>query len=324
MRMLLLALFVAAGCLAQDPGQPRLVLDTPQFDFGTIAPDVPVSHRFKARNGGNAPLTISQISPACGCTSAVLGDSNLSPGESTDLEVTFNPSGYLGLARKTVQVVSNDPEEPSQTLTFQATVRPAVIVSTQEVLFTDLGPRDHRKAKVRLESGTATSLGLGNVVLSEAPWLGVATREEGKVLWVDLDLAARRLPERKLTGTDTITLQVDNPAPSSVNLKVKWERRAPVSASPERVAWAGPAGQALQASVLLKHRQGKPFRILSARTSTPLIQVAGLDPKPAARQGFRLTLAADAQPGTLEEKVFLTLDTPGHPELEFRVSAALQ
>lgn len=322
MRLGVLILLVSSLCWAQ--GRPKLVLEDPHYDFGTIEGSQVVHHPFKASNGGDAPLTISQLNPSCGCTSTVLGQKTLAPGESTELEVSFNPFGYRGTVQKTVEVVSDDPDAPSQTLTFDADVQAPVLASTQEVFFLDLAPRDRRKATVTLESTTGQPITLRTVDLSEAPWLGVATRELGKVLKVDFDLHARRLPPGRLSGTDTVTLHLVNPTPSQVNLRVTWEQRPPVVFSPARVAWSQPAGQELTTTVTLRSRANLPFRILSARTSHPLLTVTGLSGQAATRQSVQLRLDASAPAAVYAEKAFLTLDTPGHPELAIPVAAVLR
>jgi hypothetical protein len=323
MRPLLILLAASVLALAQAPEQPRLDVEAPQYDFGPITPDQPVTHRFKARNVGNAPLAIDRLQPTCGCTSTLVGQSALEPGESTELEVTFNPQGYKGTVIKEVHVLSSDPVAPDQTLTLRAEVQPTVLAPTQRVDFLDLRPGQRRRASVKVASGTAQDLQLTNVDLSEAPWLGVATREEGKVIWVDFDLVASRLPLGRLTGTDSAVLHLANPDPSLLTLQVHWEQRPPVRVEPQRVAWSQPAGQELTATLKLLSRQGKPFRILSARTSHTLLTVDGLATRPAARQTVQVHLSADARPGTYAEKVFLTLDSPGHPELEVPVAAVL-
>jgi hypothetical protein len=324
MKVPLLALALPAICLAQTPAQPRLVLDALQHDFGRVAPGATVTHRFKASNAGNAPLTISELKPACGCTSTVVGNRTLAPGQSTGLEVTFDATGSRGLIRKTVAVLSNDPAHPVQTLTFLAKVTPEVFVADDQVRFEDLQPGARPTASVKLETGTSQGIRVDDVDLSPAPWLGVTTRSEDKDLWVDFVLAADKLPPGKLFGTDTITLHVANPQPSAVKLSVHWARRALVVASPARVAWAGPAGQDRRTSVILEQRDHKPFHILSARTSSPLLQVVNLSAKAAARQAIEVQLSPTAQPGEYDEKIILTLDTLGHPDFEIRVLASLR
>lgn len=324
MRAAQLAFLVPALCLAQAPAQPRLVLDSAQHDFGQIAPGTRVSYRFKLSNAGEAPLTIVKLSPSCGCTSTVVGKDTLAPRESTELEVTFDSTGSVGLERKSVVVETNDPVNPAQVLTFQAEVLPVVSPASQVVLFQDLLPSEHRKTSVKLVGGTRAQLRVANVDLPAAPWLGVATREAGQDLWVDLDLAARSLPPSKLSGTATLTLHLINPGPSVAKLEVRWAKRPPVTAAPARLAWVEAAGQDYPLSLQLSQPEHRPFRILAARTSNPVFQVAPPSPRASARQDVQVVLSSTARPGNYEEKAYLTLDTPGHPELEIRLAAVLR
>jgi hypothetical protein len=323
MRLPLLALWVPAIVLAQAPARPRIVLESLAYDFGPLAPNATATHRFKVSNAGGAPLTIAKLNPSCGCTSTVLGKKTLAPGESTELEVTFSAAGSIGPTRKSIQVVSNDPQRPVLDLTFTADVSPAVKADTDSVRFEDLEPSDQPMASVKVATATDRPLRLDNVQLSRAPWLGVVTREEGRELWVDFHLVASKLPPGKLSGTDTVTLQLSNPNTSFLKLTAYWEKRAPVIATPTRVAWSRPAGQELTTDLRLDSRDRKPFRILAARTSNPLVRLVGVSPKAASSQVFQVRLSAAAKAGVYEEKAFLTLDTPGHPELEIRVVASL-
>jgi hypothetical protein len=318
MRIAHLALLVPALCMAQDP--PRLALDATRHDFGRVLPDARSFHRFRLTNAGGAPLKILGLHPSCGCTSTVLGKDALAPGESTELEVTFNAVGLRGPARKSVVIATNDPARPNQELFIDADVLADVSATPEEVRFQGLTPRDRRKATVKLESATSEPLTLTDVTLSLAPWLGVATREEGRVVYLDLDLAARLLPPGQLAGTDTIAVHVLNPRPSVVEVKVVWEAQAPVVLTPGRISFTGAARSA---KVALKARDGKPFRVLSARTTNPLVTVSPLPAKAAARQELHVTLAKTAGPGTYDETVFLTVDAPGKPELPLRVTASL-
>lgn len=322
MRLGLLAVVVPVLCQAQ--GLPRLAFDSTYHDFGKLAPDTRAVHRFKVTNVGDGLLRSIRLFPTCGCTSALVGRNSLEPGESTEVEVTFNAAGFKGLVRKTVEVVTDAPAAPSTTLSFMADVQGPVSVASEDVYFQELTPKDRRKASVKLESATGQPMDVTDMELSEAPWLGVATRPAGRDVFVDLELLARALPKDKPSGTDTLTVHVSNPRASLVSLKVHWEKLLPVVATPARIAWAQGAGQELTASVLLTARDKKPFRILSARTTSPLIQVKGLAKGAVPAQRIQVVLSAEAHPGEHDEKAILTLDAPGHPELEIRVSASLR
>ena len=324
MRGLLLAMAVSVAGVAVDAPRPRLTADAVFHDFGRVAADGQVSHRFKLGNSGAAPLNIGRVRHSCGCTSTLLGKQILAPGESTELEVGFNGLGQSGLVTKTVTVESNDPVSPAVVLTFQADLPGDVKAIPDQVLFQDLQPGARRKLSVKLVSSQGRPIRVGSVDLSEAPWLGVATREEQDAAYVDLDLRAAHLPMGKLAGTDTIALHLFSPSASIVHLDVRWEKRARITAKPAKVVWAQAAGQPLAAWVTVSQHGGQPFRILSARTSNPLVQVLELPVVSASRHRFRVVLGEAATPGHYDEKVTLSLDAADQPELELRVSALLR
>lgn len=324
MRIAMLAMLAPVALVAQMQGQPRLAVDAQRHDFGKLAPGVEVSHRFKVTNTGTGVLDILGLEPSCGCTSTVVGKAALAPGESTELQATLRTAGLHGVLHKVIKVISNDGVEPERILTLEAEVTREVVASAEQVFFLDLGRRERRKGSIRLVSQTGQPIAVTAVDLSEAPWLGVATRPEGNDVWVDFELLARRLPAGRWTGDDTLDLHLANPQPSTVHLTAHWELRPPVSVLPERVAFTGPAGQDRVATVVLKSRENQAFRILSARTTSPTLQVQGLAEGRAIRQTCTLRLTAAAAPGTHSDQVFLTLDLPGQPELAIRVAASLR
>ena len=319
-----IALLVPAVCTAQVQTQPRLVLDAHEFDFGRIQPVPRATHVFRIRNEGGGTLKIIRLNPACGCTTTVLGKDSLEPGETADLEVALNSTGYLGSVTKTIDLVSNDPVAPHQTLVLKAFVQGDLLLARDEVFFHSLRAGDLRKASLKVTSGTGRGIVVTDVDLSDAPWLGVATRVVGKDLFVDFELLASKLPDQRLSGVDSVAVHVLNPRPSTVNLRVRWEKLGPVAVHPEKVVWSEPAGQDHVATVVLRSRSRKPFRILSAVTTQPLLKVLDLPTTAGARQVLRVVLAGTAGAGIYDDKVVLTLEGPGQLPLEIPVVAVLR
>jgi len=331
MRRSALLLFVPAVCLAQAQAPapaapaPHISFDAMNFDFGKIGGDAKVSHRFKVSNTGQAPLNITRLNPSCGCTSTVLGKWTLAPDESSEVEVTFNPAGFRGVSRKSIQVVSDDPAQPTVTLTFEAEVVREIMPSTDSVFFQDLIRTAPRKASVKLTSGTPNPVKLIEVKAPGAPWLAMATRQDGNDAWVDITLDGGKVPPGRTVGADSVFVRTTNPKVPTIAITVQWEMRASVVADPVRVAWAGEAaGQELRSPVTLRQVDGKPFRILSTKSSNPLVRLEGAGKAAAVKHELEVVLGADARAGLYNEKLLLTLDDPDQPTLELRVSASLR
>lgn len=104
---------------------PTITFDQTRYDFGPIAAGQKVTHAFTVTNTGQALLRIEKPHASCGCTTATIGEQELKPGESTQIVATYTPpEGFTGEMRKSVLVVSNDPNHGKLTLRLAGRVLP--------------------------------------------------------------------------------------------------------------------------------------------------------------------------------------------------------
>jgi hypothetical protein len=321
MRALFLTLMTPAICIAQGPA---LTVDQAHFNFGRINGDARAFHRFKVTNTGNAQLNISRINPSCGCTSTVIGQWTLNPGQSTEIEATFNPAGFRGVVHKSIQVVCNDPANPTLNLTFEAEVVRDIMPSTDSVFFQDLVRNTVRKTSVKLASGNGEPVRPVRAEAPGSPYLAATFRPEGKDAWVDIALDGRKVPAGVMVGADALVVHTGNPKMPMITLTVQWEVRAAVVAEPVRATFVDNAGKEHRQTIVLKQVDGKPFRILSAKATNPLLWVDGLGRAAASQQSIQVVMTSKAKAGNYNEKILLTTDLPDQPEMELRVAAALR
>lgn len=93
--------------LPEEEPKTSLKFDISEYDFGKIAEDEEVSHVFKFTNTGEHPLIISEARGSCGCTVPFFPKVPIMPGESSEIEVAFDPKGKSGVQRKTVTIRAN-------------------------------------------------------------------------------------------------------------------------------------------------------------------------------------------------------------------------
>lgn len=96
-------------------GAPRIVVTPASYDFGQVPPDRVSEASFTVTNAGTAPLIIESITTSCGCTQASISSQTIPPGESAQLDVTFDPLVHpdaTGPMFRVVYLASNDPEQP--------------------------------------------------------------------------------------------------------------------------------------------------------------------------------------------------------------------
>ena len=111
---------------AEDkPKAPAIRVDPDGFDFGKALPGKTLSKEFALRNFGDAELVIEGVSTTCGCTAAIMAETKVAPGGSTQLRVTFETRSYIGKVERQVLVRSNDPKTPVLTLKLSANVEKA-------------------------------------------------------------------------------------------------------------------------------------------------------------------------------------------------------
>lgn len=92
------------------------------YDFGTITQGDKVDCDFVFSNIGKSELIIRKTKGSCGCTVGTPENSNLKPGESSKLHVTFNSAGKSGQQSKTITITCNDPTNSSAIITITGKV----------------------------------------------------------------------------------------------------------------------------------------------------------------------------------------------------------
>ena len=304
---------------------PKISFDATHFDFGRISPDKKVSHLYKVTNTGNAILSITNVRPACGCTSTVTGQWSVKPGDSTEIEATFDPKGQRGIVRKSIVVVSNDPQTPELTLTFDAEVVQPIQPSKDNVFFDKVDRESGASDSVRFVSTDGNPVKLTGAEVPGAPYLHLGTRTDGKDAVLDLNLVGKEIPKSQDMGIEVVTVHTTNPQLPLFRVNVQWQVKPSITVEPSAVAWSETkAGQALHMDVTLTQAQGKPFRVTNATSTNPMLTVEGVGSTAAAKQKLLLVFSGKARPGRYSEKVTLLTDDPQRPSLEIPVYAVLK
>jgi len=304
---------------------PKIAFDATHFDFGRISPDKKVSHLYKVTNAGNAILSITNVRPACGCTSTVTGQWSVKPGESTDIEATFDPRGQRGIVRKSIVVVSNDPKAPETTLTFDAEVVQPIQPSKDNVFFDNVDRGGAAADSIRFVSTDGNPVKLTGAEAPGAPYLHLATRSEGKDAVLDLKLAGQEIPKGQDMGIEVVTVRTANPQLPVFRVNVQWQVKPSITVEPAAIAWSeAKAGKELRMELTLAQAQGKAFRVTNASSTNPILTVEGVGAASAAKQKLVIVFSAKARPGRYSEKATILTDDPQRPNIEIPVYAVLK
>jgi uncharacterized cupredoxin-like copper-binding protein len=101
---------------------PTIYFSETQHDFGKVNEGEKVNYTFTFINKGTSELIIKDVKSSCGCTAALLSNSNLKPGQEGTIKVEFDTKNRAGKNTKTITVQSNDPKDPTKILTIYTDV----------------------------------------------------------------------------------------------------------------------------------------------------------------------------------------------------------
>jgi hypothetical protein len=90
-----------------DPNATSIAFEKTIHDFGTLKEGASVSYTFEFKNTGNKPLLISNAKGSCGCTVPRWPKEAIAPGETGEIEVTFNSRGKHDKQHKSVTLTAN-------------------------------------------------------------------------------------------------------------------------------------------------------------------------------------------------------------------------
>ena len=123
--------------LPQDEAPaPDLRLDSYIFDLGAARPNSVAGKTIKLRNAGAQPLLIHKIETSCPCLTVEAPQSSIGPGETADVNLLLDTTGYEGVLARSASILSNDPVSPRVVIDVTAFVRPArLLPSTRHVDF---------------------------------------------------------------------------------------------------------------------------------------------------------------------------------------------
>jgi len=130
---------IALTCLAPVLCLGELQWKTKHLDLTTKPGDRDITAAFPFKNTGSTPVTIVQIQPSCGCTTANLSKRTYAPGESGVIQAVFNFGDRGGLQEKLVEVVTDEPSSRPVALTFRLTIPERITCDPRLLVWTKGG-----------------------------------------------------------------------------------------------------------------------------------------------------------------------------------------
>lgn len=114
----------AEGMSKKDADKlPVITFETTNYDFGDVIQGERLTYAFKFKNTGKSNLIIYSSEATCGCTTSTPPKAPIRPGESGEIQVTFDSKSQKGKVTKRILVAANTyPAENIITITANVAV----------------------------------------------------------------------------------------------------------------------------------------------------------------------------------------------------------
>lgn len=194
--------------------QPKLeIVGGDTKDWGKVTlKQSPLKYNLVLKNAGSQPLKLIKVKPTCGCTTAPLKKDELSPGESTTVEVTLSIQGSSGKVHKQIAIETNDPQKPYINYMLQAeVVLPLTVSPTTYLVFDKLQVGIETQSKLKIKNTSENKIVLSNVK-TNVPELKVNLKNEQVLMpGQEIDLVAKVKPGKSGNFSARISIATNHP-----------------------------------------------------------------------------------------------------------------
>lgn len=164
---------------------PRVEVDEPTFDFGTMKRGTTKSHDFVFKNVGSAALTLRVGQTSCKCTLGTVADEPIMPGESVNVQLEWSAKQDSGPFRQSAMVLTNDPTQSQVQLMVTGTITDAKDISPPDFVFGKISAGESKTAEVFVMAMLQDELEVSSAELSDA-----TTRDQFDIKIEPVDKAA--------------------------------------------------------------------------------------------------------------------------------------
>ncbi|MBV8215979.1 MAG: DUF1573 domain-containing protein [Verrucomicrobia bacterium] len=171
----------------------QLKWDQPQQKLSAKPGDKAVSAKYRFTNQGTSPVTIVDVRPSCGCTTATLAKKVFAPGESGEIDARFNFAGHTGHQEKWIYVTTNLAGTEPMLLTLAVDIPPEITIEPDFVMWRIGDPLTPKTIRVVVPDGFPTKI--------------VAVQTDNPAIQVELqEVRVGKQWELKVTPTGTKNL----------------------------------------------------------------------------------------------------------------------
>jgi Protein of unknown function (DUF1573) len=184
----------------------QLKWDQPQQKLPVKPGEKTVTAKYRFTNSSTSPVTIVDVRPSCGCTTATLTQKTYAPGESGEIDAKLNFAGHSGHQEKWIYVTTNVAGTEPMLLTLAVDIPPDITIEPEFVMWRIGDPATPKTIRVVVPDGFPTKI--------------LAAQTDNPAIQVQLhEVKSGKQWEVKVTPTDTkesvkaiVSIRTDYPA----------------------------------------------------------------------------------------------------------------
>ena len=313
--MIFVLLVVAPICVTSAAiAEGRVVVDRPVVDVGAVARGDEIEHRFVLKNAGDAPLTVREVKPACGCTIARF-DKSIPAGGTGSVSAVVATQNFSGPIAKAITVFTSDAENPRISLVIKANVQPHIEVEPGYARFILVEGSGVEVKKQTLWTVDGPELEV-KAVRSPYPFLRAEHRRVEDGRWeVVLTLDRNRAPIGPLA--DFVEVETNHPQERLMKIPVSGFVRSVVSVVP-RVADLGSRdlSEPFIATLEVRNQTDSEISVESVATDVAGVETEIEEVEAGKLYTIVLTLPAGMAKGPFAGKVEIKTNSARRPTIE--------
>jgi len=302
---------------------PVIKPDEEAHDFGSTWVGPPLKHSFKITNSGDAPLEISRVKPACGCTIAGNYPKTLAPGETGEFPFSMASSKLRGHFEKAVTIGSNDPVTPELRLMLKGEVKRYVEVTPPSASFARITTQEPQERIVNIANNTDNPLQLTLQQPTDSKFKAeLVEKTPGK----QFDLRISAVPPFEPGNLrTTITLKTNIPEQDEVTVDVNGVVPTRLEVQPSVVVVNPARGEdttGVSRVVRFTNYGKNPVKVLEATVDDPSITVNVSERKAGESYTIQVQMPPGYQPPATGKSITLKTDDTEQPTIAVPIQSS--
>lgn len=305
-------------------GKPKLTVGQMEHDLGNILDVDKTKFKIEFTNTGDGILIINRVQPSCGCTAAKPNKTEYQPGEKGEIEGEFDPRNKEGAQAKTITVFTNDPEQPSTTVTFKSVIEPLVKVEPKVLNFAKVDKNQGKTMFVTLTCGTPDFKATLATITDDRFQASVTKTEEieisGRKMYrstVEVKVAPGARVGR---GTATVAVRTSEPRAELMNVQIVADVTGELEVIPSPATLGNlPAGEPFEAKITLRSKNGKAIKVKGVELRRPTnlgIETSFESADSNAQHTVIIKGIAPQRSGAMQGELAVLTDEPGEEEIK--------